>query len=558
MSGLTHFDAAGNAVMVDVTGKDVTARTATAEGRVHHGAGDARADRGARLQEGRRAGRGAARRDHGRQAHGRPDPALPSPAADARSRSSSTPEPEQGCVVVRATCRVTGRTGVEMEALTAVAVAALTVYDMCKAVDRGMRIERHAPRPQGRRALRRVPGGRLRCCRSPRRRRASWPRLTPTPAEWVALPQALGRVLAGDLHAKRDQPPVAVSAMDGYAVRAADTAEPGRPFRLVGEAPAGGELGRRWSARRGRADLHRRRGAARRRRDRHPGERRPPSGDAVRFSAAVSAGTFVRPAGLDFRRGWAGLAAGTLLDARGARARRLAGPSLAAGAAAAADRPARHRQRAALARRDARRQPDRELEHRDCSAAMLAGWGAEAGRSRHLPGRGRGAGRRACARRAGLDLLVTTGGASVGDYDLVQQRARPRGHDARLLEDRDAAGQAAAVRPAGRGAGPGLSRQPGLHRGLRHRVSARGPAEDARPARRAAAARGGTRQRAGSPTTCARTICGRAMSRARERRRVTDGGAAGQLDAGDLRARRRAGGPAALRSRPAARRDCAR
>ena len=43
--------------------------------------------------------------------------------------------------MVRATCKVTGRTGVEMEALTAVAVASLTVYDMCKAVDRGMRIE---------------------------------------------------------------------------------------------------------------------------------------------------------------------------------------------------------------------------------------------------------------------------------------------------------------------------------------------------------------------------------------------------------------------------------
>ena len=43
--------------------------------------------------------------------------------------------------MVRATCKVTGRTGVEMEALTAVAVAALTVYDMCKAVDRGMCIE---------------------------------------------------------------------------------------------------------------------------------------------------------------------------------------------------------------------------------------------------------------------------------------------------------------------------------------------------------------------------------------------------------------------------------
>ena len=49
--------------------------------------------------------------------------------------------PSTACVVIRATCRVTGRTGVEMEALTAVAVAALTVYDMCKAVDRGMCID---------------------------------------------------------------------------------------------------------------------------------------------------------------------------------------------------------------------------------------------------------------------------------------------------------------------------------------------------------------------------------------------------------------------------------
>jgi cyclic pyranopterin monophosphate synthase len=47
---------------------------------------------------------------------------------------------ERGAVLIRATCKVSGQTGVEMEALTAVAVAALTVYDMCKAVDRGMRI----------------------------------------------------------------------------------------------------------------------------------------------------------------------------------------------------------------------------------------------------------------------------------------------------------------------------------------------------------------------------------------------------------------------------------
>ncbi len=49
-------------------------------------------------------------------------------------------DPERNAVDITATCKLTGRTGVEMEALTAVAIAALTVYDMCKAVDRGMRI----------------------------------------------------------------------------------------------------------------------------------------------------------------------------------------------------------------------------------------------------------------------------------------------------------------------------------------------------------------------------------------------------------------------------------
>ena len=92
--------------------------------------------------------------------------------------------------------------------------------------------------------------------------------LRPLPSEWVALPQALGRVLAADLEAKRDQPPVAVSAMDGYAVRAADTAGADRLFSVVGEAAAGrrdpaGD--RSW---RGGADLHRGRPAARCRRGR--------------------------------------------------------------------------------------------------------------------------------------------------------------------------------------------------------------------------------------------------------------------------------------------------
>ena len=140
MSGLTHFDASGNAVMVDVTDKEVTARTATAEGRVlmasktleriaAHGF-----KKGDVLGVAQLAGIMAAKRTADLIPLCHPLP-LSSVTVEL------TPQPEQGCVMVRATCKVTGRTGVEMEALTAVAVASLTVYDMCKAVDRGMRIE---------------------------------------------------------------------------------------------------------------------------------------------------------------------------------------------------------------------------------------------------------------------------------------------------------------------------------------------------------------------------------------------------------------------------------
>lgn len=140
MIGLTHFDASGNAVMVDVSDKDVTARTATAEGRVvmapetldriaAHGF-----KKGDVLGVAQLAGIMGAKRT----AELIP---LCHPLPLSSVTVELTPSPEQGCVVVRATCKVTGRTGVEMEALTAVAVASLTVYDMCKAVDRAMRIE---------------------------------------------------------------------------------------------------------------------------------------------------------------------------------------------------------------------------------------------------------------------------------------------------------------------------------------------------------------------------------------------------------------------------------
>ena len=139
MTGLSHIDAAGNAVMVDVTAKDVTLRTATAEGRIMMAAAtleliEARGfKKGDVLGVAQLAGIMGAKRTADLIPLCHP---LPLTGVTVELE----PQPEQGCVVVRATCKVTGRTGVEMEALTAVSVAALTVYDMCKAVDRGMRI----------------------------------------------------------------------------------------------------------------------------------------------------------------------------------------------------------------------------------------------------------------------------------------------------------------------------------------------------------------------------------------------------------------------------------
>ena len=122
MSGLTHFDAAGNAVMVEVTEKEVTARTATAEGRVIMASETLERiaaygfKKGEVLGVAQLAGIMAAKRtaDLIPLCHSLP---LSSVTVEL------TPRPDQGCVVVRATCKVIGQTGVEMEAMTAVAVA---------------------------------------------------------------------------------------------------------------------------------------------------------------------------------------------------------------------------------------------------------------------------------------------------------------------------------------------------------------------------------------------------------------------------------------------------
>ncbi len=136
---LTHFDAMGRAVMVDVTDKPDSQRAATARARVVMQpetlavvvAGTAK--KGDVLGTARLAGIMAAKRtaDLIPLCH-------PIPITSVTLELEAT---EGGAVEISATVRTTGRTGVEMEALTAVSVAALTVYDMCKAIDRGMRIE---------------------------------------------------------------------------------------------------------------------------------------------------------------------------------------------------------------------------------------------------------------------------------------------------------------------------------------------------------------------------------------------------------------------------------
>jgi cyclic pyranopterin phosphate synthase len=137
---LSHIDDAGRARMVDVSAKTDTKREATARGRIVMrretlaliASGDV--PKGDVLAVAQVAGIMAAKRTH---------ELIPMchPLMLTGIDVTLTPNESRSCIEIEATIRTTGKTGVEMEALTAVSVAGLTVYDMCKAVDRGMRIE---------------------------------------------------------------------------------------------------------------------------------------------------------------------------------------------------------------------------------------------------------------------------------------------------------------------------------------------------------------------------------------------------------------------------------
>ncbi|HEY3641739.1 MAG TPA: cyclic pyranopterin monophosphate synthase MoaC [Xanthobacteraceae bacterium] len=137
---LTHLAKAGEARMVDVSGKAVSARVAIAEGRVIMAAKTlelvlaGNAKKGDVLGAARIAGIMAGKRTH---------ELIPlcHPLPVSKIAVEIEPDRKLPGLIVRATAQVTGQTGVEMEALTAVSVACLTIYDMVKAVERGMRIE---------------------------------------------------------------------------------------------------------------------------------------------------------------------------------------------------------------------------------------------------------------------------------------------------------------------------------------------------------------------------------------------------------------------------------
>jgi molybdopterin molybdotransferase len=237
------------------------------------------------------------------------------------------------------------------------------------------------------------------------------------PVEHISLETALGRVLAEDVEAARTQPPSDLSAMDGYAVRAADTDAGKPPLRLIGESAAGhgfagemqpGETVRIFTG----APLPAGSDAILIQEDAEAED------DLIQPTEALKPGTYVRAAGLDFRAGDIGLSAGTRLSPRHI------------GLLAAMNVPwvaVRRRPRIALLSTGDELVRPGQLVGKDqiisSNALSVAGIvrlaGGEPLDIGIAPDRA-DALADCAANAAGADMLVTLGGASVGDHDLVQ------------------------------------------------------------------------------------------------------------------------------------------
>ena len=139
MADFTHFDEQGNAIMVDVSAKQITARRAVAEGRIIMSAECYSAARGGSLKKGDVLG---VARIAGIMAVKQTAALIPLCHTLPIENAAIDFHFDDNAGIIKATCTVktTGTTGVEMEALTGVSAALLTIYDMCKAVDKGMEI----------------------------------------------------------------------------------------------------------------------------------------------------------------------------------------------------------------------------------------------------------------------------------------------------------------------------------------------------------------------------------------------------------------------------------
>ena len=137
MSELTHIDRNGNAVMVDITDKDVTYRSATASGRIHMSARAIQAVHDGSMPKGDVL---ATARIAGIMAAKRTSDLIPlcHPLQLTKVEVDFEVSVPDSCILCRCSVKLAGRTGAEMEALTGVSTALLTVYDMCKAVDKTM------------------------------------------------------------------------------------------------------------------------------------------------------------------------------------------------------------------------------------------------------------------------------------------------------------------------------------------------------------------------------------------------------------------------------------
>jgi molybdopterin molybdotransferase len=229
----------------------------------------------------------------------------------------------------------------------------------------------------------------------------------PLAVETVGLGEALGRVLAEDVVARVTQPPAAVSAMDGYAVRAADVAEVPAVLTEVGEVPAGGAYEGTLA---GGQTVRIFTGAP------LPDgadaiviqEDTEAEGERITVKQSAAAGTYVRPAGLDFRTGEVGIAAGRQLGARDV------------GLSAAMNVPwlrVRRRPRVAiLSTGDELVMPGESI-----GPNQLVGSSGGAPVNLGIARDSRESLVSLAAGARGADLLVTTGGASVGKHDIVRE-----------------------------------------------------------------------------------------------------------------------------------------